>query len=124
MQHDRLHVVNAVPVKLLSDPYQSRYTMNAKQRQDLIGFNVNTDTSSKLLMPNQWACELICLEVNRVTSSKLSMPNYNGQDLTCMDVNRDSSSKLAMPNHVNLIHVFTCFAQKNIIVVKLIKILS
>ena len=55
MQHDRLHVVNAVPIKLLSDPYQSRYTMNAKQRQDLIGFNVNTDTSSKLSMPNQLA---------------------------------------------------------------------
>ena len=87
MQHDRLHVVNAVPVKLLSDPYQSRYTINAKQRQDLIGFNVNTDTSSKLSMPNQWACDLICLEVNRDTSSKLSMPSQRtrSHQLACFN---------------------------------------
>ena len=96
---------------------------------DLIGFNANTDRSSKLSIPNQWAQShrLQCQHGHKLqtinskpmgtissasNSTRTQAPNYKCQtnvyNLIGFNVNIDTSSKLSMPNQCARSHRLQC----------------
>ena len=101
----------SVQVKLINYQYQTRAWSHRLQCQhnghNLIGFNVNKDTNSKLAMPNQWArshrlqCQHGPLH-ETINSKPLGMISR------ASNVNTDKSCKLAMPNQWAQSHRLQC----------------